>query len=166
MLAYYGKARVTLDGWRFIKSKLSRALSQWRAEVPPENLSPPPRACIEKWLKWSEKSPLGESEAGTKAVETINKKHLQVEKGRVDNDVEVGGHKVVEVPDGHGGIICEYHSSEGPEVICPIVLATHEEAPAQPAKRDSKTADPEEKPTQREVVTQPAKQAPVVAPPI
>jgi hypothetical protein len=126
--AYYGWARMGIDGARFIKSNLGQAWQTWRAE----------REALKKKLSQAEQDMVkgidnelesilneagkAETKAGEEAVAYVNE-HPKVIKGEPgERYAPVGGdHKIVEVKDvaSPTGISCELHSTRGPKVPCP-----------------------------------------------
>jgi uncharacterized protein DUF4157 len=129
--AYYGWARMGIDGARFIKSNLGQAWQTWRAERAALKLSQAEQD-IAKGIDNELESILNEAgkaetQAGAEAVAYVNE-HPNVIKGEPGQRyAPVGGdHKIVEVKDvtAPTGISCEIHSTRGPKVPCPDGMGT------------------------------------------
>ena len=73
--AYYGWTRMGLDGFRFVRSKINPALNQWRAEVPPDTLTPGARAVQTEMENVLNEINTAEQQAGNQAVDFVNEHH-------------------------------------------------------------------------------------------
>jgi hypothetical protein len=130
--AYYGWARLGIDGIRYIKSTLRPAEMSWHAErVGLKDLS----SSDENLVKGIDEE-IGivlddlnqaETEVSTAAVTYVDQ-HPQVIEGKPgQRHARVSAeHEIVEVSDSTmpTGIGCEYHSSGGPKVPCPNGMGT------------------------------------------
>jgi hypothetical protein len=135
IVAYYGYARMGLDGIRFVRSKLGPAWGGWRKEAG--------KPSIQKELSSSERTrvkeiddqtgkllnELAEGEAA-EAAKSVKQRPPKAIEGKAGNRrVAVGkDHEIVEVRDPSlpSGIGCEYHSPGGPRVPCPTGMGTPE----------------------------------------
>ena len=77
--AYYGWTRMGLDGFRFVRSKINPALDQWRAEVPPDTLTPGARAVQTEMENVLNEINTAEQQAGNQAVDFVNEHHTPIE---------------------------------------------------------------------------------------
>ena len=103
------------DGFRFVRSKINPALNQWRAEVPPDTLTPGARAVQTEMENVLSEINTAEQQAGNQAVDFVNEHHTPIE-GQQPGSRQVdagGGHKIVEVADetAVSGIGSEFHST-------------------------------------------------------
>jgi hypothetical protein len=116
--AYYGWARLGLDGFRLVRAKVTEVRTQWQAKAAQRN---------EKWIKGVDQelekvlNDLEEGEAQA-AVDYVDREHPEI----INRDkpgqrrVKTGGNsEIVEVVDG-----CEYRSSPGIKVKCPVGMGT------------------------------------------
>jgi Domain of unknown function (DUF4157) len=160
---YYGWAQMTIDGARYLKSKLEPAVAAWRAEkATARELSSSQRKAFEgidgAFENIQNDLSKAEIEAGNEAVKYVEE-HPGVTEGKpgersapVD---EQGKHHVKEVKEpGTGAVHCEYQS-EPIEVPCPAPWTQEpQEEPKAKTGSDPKATEP--KPTEPPIAAAPA----------